>query len=98
MRFLILILTLISGVVSRAGAAELPNLKTSDNHHFIVTADGKPFFYLGDTAWELFHRLDRRTQTRTSRNVLSRASMSFSRWRLPNSTATRFLTLTAIFH
>jgi hypothetical protein len=27
--------------------------------HFLITADGKPFFWLGDTAWELFHRLDR---------------------------------------
>lgn len=38
-------------------AAELPRLKVSENHHFLVTADGEPFFYLGDTAWELFHRL-----------------------------------------
>jgi hypothetical protein len=37
----------------------LPALKVSDNHRFLVTADGKPFFYLGDTAWELFHRLNR---------------------------------------
>lgn len=27
--------------------------------HFLQYQDGKPFFYLGDTAWELFHRLDR---------------------------------------
>ena len=26
---------------------------------FLVTEKGKPFFYLGDTAWELFHRLSR---------------------------------------
>lgn len=31
----------------------------SDNKHFIQHEDGTPFFYLGDTAWELFHRLDR---------------------------------------
>ena len=41
------------------GAAPLPQLKVSDNHRFLVTADGKPFFWLGDTAWELFHRLNR---------------------------------------
>ena len=40
-------------------AADLPTLKVSDNHRFLVTDEGKPFFYLGDTAWELFHRLDR---------------------------------------
>jgi hypothetical protein len=31
----------------------------SDNKRYLVTTDGKPFFYLADTAWELFHRLDR---------------------------------------
>lgn len=36
-----------------------PRLKVSDNKRYLVTADGKPFFYLGDTAWELFHRLNR---------------------------------------
>jgi hypothetical protein len=38
----------------------LPKLKVSDNKRFLVTAGGKPFFYLADTAWELFHRLDRK--------------------------------------
>jgi hypothetical protein len=38
----------------------LPKLKVSENHRFLVQADGKPFFYLADTAWELFHRLDRK--------------------------------------
>jgi len=32
-------------------------LKVSPNQHFLMTDDGKPFFWLGDTAWELFHRL-----------------------------------------
>ncbi len=45
-------------------AAELPRLKVSDNRRFLVTEDGKPFFYLGDTAWELFHRLDRNQATK----------------------------------
>ncbi|HRN54910.1 MAG TPA: DUF4038 domain-containing protein, partial [Agriterribacter sp.] len=30
----------------------------SDNKHFIMR-DGSPFFWLGDTGWELFHRLNR---------------------------------------
>lgn len=34
-------------------------LKVSENGRYLVSNDGKPFFYLGDTAWELFHRLDR---------------------------------------
>jgi hypothetical protein len=40
-------------------AAPLPRLRVSDNQRFLVTSDNKPFFYLADTAWELFHRLDR---------------------------------------
>jgi hypothetical protein len=39
--------------------ADTPALKVSENHRYLVTADGKPFFYLADTAWELFHRLNR---------------------------------------
>src|SRR5688572_24028008 len=31
----------------------------SADGHFLVTPDGRPFFWLADTAWELFHRLDR---------------------------------------
>ncbi len=34
-------------------------LKVSDNRRYLVYEDGEPFFYLGDTAWELFHRLNR---------------------------------------
>jgi hypothetical protein len=39
-------------------------LRVSDNQRFLVkTSDGKPFFWLGDTAWELFHRLTREEAT-----------------------------------
>ena len=34
-------------------------LRVSENQRYLETADGKPFFWLGDTAWELFHRLTR---------------------------------------
>lgn len=46
-------------------ARKLPRLKVfRDPEHpcsgrYLVTETGKPFFYLGDTAWELFHRLTR---------------------------------------
>jgi hypothetical protein len=42
------------------GGRPLPRLKVSADHRFLVEADGRPFFYLADTAWELFHRLDRK--------------------------------------
>lgn len=34
-------------------------LQVSDNKRYLVYQDGTPFFWLGDTAWELFHRLNR---------------------------------------
>jgi hypothetical protein len=35
-------------------------LQVSSNRRFLIQGDeGTPFFYLGDTAWELFHRLSR---------------------------------------
>jgi hypothetical protein len=38
---------------------ELPKLKISANQHYFVTEDGKPFFWLGDTGWLTFGKLDR---------------------------------------
>ncbi len=49
----------VAATLSTAAPA-LPRLKVSENKRFLVTEDGRPFFWLGDTAWELFHRLDRR--------------------------------------
>lgn len=39
-------------------------LKVSENRRYLVTHGNKPFFWLGDTAWELFHRLDREEATK----------------------------------
>ena len=36
----------------------LPRIQASQNCRFLVTETGEPFFWLGDTAWELFHRLN----------------------------------------
>lgn len=38
-------------------------LSVSANQRYLVKADGTPFFWLGDTAWELFHRLNREQAT-----------------------------------
>lgn len=35
----------------------IQDLKVTANGHFLEQKDGTPFFWLGDTAWELFHRL-----------------------------------------
>ncbi len=55
---------------SAACAHELPRLQVSANGHYLQTAEGKPFFYQGDTAWELFHRLDREDAERYLENRL----------------------------
>lgn len=34
-------------------------LRVSENKRFLVFDDGTPFYYLGDTGWELFHRLNK---------------------------------------
>ena len=50
-------------------------LKVSDNRRFLVEADGTPFFYLGDTAWELFHRL---SLDDAERYLVDRAAKGFT--------------------
>ena len=41
-------------------AAKLPaRICLSENRRFLVDEQGQPFFYLADTAWELFHKLNR---------------------------------------
>ena len=53
----------------------LPQLRVSENHHFLVTAAGQPFFWLGDTAWELFHRL---TREEAEQYLQTRAGQGFT--------------------
>jgi len=49
---------LMAANVSLLCAAPLAPLRVSDNHRFLVTTDGKPFFWPADTAWQLIHDLD----------------------------------------
>lgn len=37
----------------------LPALKVSGNHRYLVDVNGNPFFWLGDTGWLLFSKLNR---------------------------------------
>lgn len=37
----------------------LPSIDVHPGKRYLQTRDGRPFFWLGDTAWELFHRLTR---------------------------------------
>ncbi len=53
------LLALCAASLLIAQPRRLPQLKVSENRRFLVTSDGRPFFWLADTAWELFHRLNR---------------------------------------
>ena len=37
----------------------MKKLGVSENKRFLVTEDGKPFFWLADTGWSLFTRMTR---------------------------------------
>ena len=64
-------------LTGRLAATEFDHgdLKVSPNHRFLMYADGTPFFYLGDTAWELFHRL---TIEESKRYLDDRAGKNFN--------------------
>ena len=40
------------------------NLKIHKSGHFLIREDREPFFWLGDTAWELFPKRDRNEDLR----------------------------------
>lgn len=67
-------LIFICGLLPTTARAE-GRLRLSDNGRYLVQEDGSPFFYLGDTAWELFHRLNREEATRY---LEDRASKGFT--------------------
>jgi hypothetical protein len=52
---LALIPLLLVGLVPRAALGGTAAIKVSGNGRYFVDADGKPFFWQGDTEWELFH-------------------------------------------
>lgn len=65
------LLTLCTAALMAGTSAAAPapqRLKVSDNKRFLVNGDGQPFFWLGDTAWELFHRLNREDADRYLQN------------------------------
>jgi len=58
----LLLIVLVPFVLKASNPPSIFNhgkLKVSENHHFLMFEDGTPFFYLGDTGWELFHRLSK---------------------------------------
>lgn len=74
MKHVSLLLSLLF-LVSFARGQELPLLKISPDNRYLVTADNQPFIWLGDTAWELIHRLDK---AEIDRYLQDRASKGFT--------------------
>src|SRR5215204_3673804 len=50
----IIILLVIVQIMQQKVSAQF---SVSSNHRYLLK-EGKPFFWLGDTGWELFHRLN----------------------------------------
>jgi len=67
-------------------------IQVSKNNKYLQTKDGKPFFWLGDTDWELFHRLTReeadhfiKVRAKQGFNVLQAVALAeFEGIRTPN--------------
>ncbi len=83
----------VAGVVGVASAGALPRLRVHAEGRFLQTDDGRPFFWLGDTAWELFHRLNREeaihyleTRARQEFNVVQAVALAeLDGLRVPNA-------------
>ena len=59
-RYFFLLLGLFTCLTCKS---QLQRLKVSKDHHHLITADGRPFFWVGDTGWELFHKLNKEYAT-----------------------------------
>jgi hypothetical protein len=86
MKKLFLLIALIGMTIMEGRSQEIPwegisvdfghgKLQVSENKRFIVFQDGTPFFYLGDTGWELFHRLNK---NETERYLENRRAKGFT--------------------
>jgi hypothetical protein len=58
-RLFYLIILLCLSCATTGNREKTPRLKVSENNRFLVTESGDPFFWLGDTGWLLFTKLNR---------------------------------------
>lgn len=70
-----LVISFLSEFPLEVEATMKGRLKVTDNHRYLQYEDRSPFFYLGDTAWELFHRLNREE---AARYLTNRAEKGFT--------------------
>ncbi len=71
----LLICLIISVTLSAQTGWQHGRLKVTANGHYLQYEDGTPFFWLGDTGWELFHRL---TLEEISRYLENRRQKGFN--------------------
>ncbi len=80
----LMVMTLGSGVFAQA-------LRVSPGGRYLETVGGEPFFYLGDTGWDLFNALDREETVRYLKNraekgfTVIQAVLLFRDLSLPNA-------------
>ena len=70
MSIIYLFVLLFFSCQSRQKDESTPLLKVSENQRFLMNEHGDPFFWLGDTAWLLFSKLDRQEAERYLNNRL----------------------------
>lgn len=55
-----LVFIALLSLISFNSTAQTNQLRVSSNNRYIENSDGSPFIWIGDTAWELFHKLNRK--------------------------------------
>ncbi len=70
----------------------MKTLKVSENKRYLTDCDGKPFFFIGDTAWELFHCLTKedadyylKTRAQQGFNVIQAVLLADDGLSIPNA-------------
>lgn len=74
-RLTILLILLSSFAFCQKNVGNLPQLSVSNDGHYIVNENGNTFFWLGDTAWELFYHL---TQSEAEYYLKNRAEKGYN--------------------
>ena len=69
--WLLLVATMSGGAADR----QLSRIVVSSNHRYLQTVSGEPFFWLADTGWLLFQKLDRAA---TERYLDNRRALGFN--------------------
>lgn len=59
MNRLVFVVAVSLWTMNAVSAQDLPLLQISKDQHYLVTGNETPFFWLGGTAWEMIHRLEK---------------------------------------